>query len=184
MSKESKFLALILRHKPEEIGLVLDPHGWADINELLAKMKKAGRRLSHEELSKIVLNNDKKRFTLSEDGKRIRAAQGHSVTIDLNLQPKAPPEELYHGTATSSLDAIFSEGLKPGRRQQVHLSLDIDTARKVGERHGKPTVLRVNSGEMYRAGHEFFQADNGVWLTNFVPAQYLGFGTAAVTETM
>lgn len=181
MSKESKFLSLILRHKPEEIGLRLDPQGWADIDELLAKMKKAGRRVSRQELSEIVLNNDKKRFTLSEDGTRIRAAQGHSIEVDLNLQTKEPPAELYHGTATSNLDAIFADGLKPGRRQQVHLSLDVDTAKRVGERHGKPTVLRVSSGEMFRSGYQFFQADNGVWLTDFVPAQYLGFGATATT---
>lgn len=176
MSKESKFLSLVLRHKPEEIGLRLDQNGWANVEDLLRKMKKAGRRLSREELVAVVETNDKKRFTLSEDGRNIRAAQGHSIEVDLNLTPEKPPNELYHGTASANLDSIFMDGLKPGRRQQVHLSLDPDTARRVGQRHGKPTVLRVDSAGMYTGGYEFFQADNGVWLTDEVPAAYLGFG--------
>lgn len=176
VSKESKFLSLVLRHKPEEIGLRLEQHGWAKVEDLLRKMKKAGRRISREELVALVETNDKKRFTLSEDGRSIRAAQGHSIEVDLNLTPEKPPAELYHGTASASIDAIFEEGLKPGRRQQVHLSLDPDTARCVGQRHGKPTVLRVDSARMHLDGHAIFRADNGVWLTDTVPVAYLGFG--------
>ncbi len=183
MSKESKFLSLILRHKPDEIGLKLDAQGWADVDELLRHLKKAGRRLSREELVLIVESNDKKRFTLSEDGQSIRAAQGHSIEVDLNLEPRQPPPELYHGTATANLDAIFSTGLRPGRRNQVHLSHDQATAVKVGQRHGKPTVLRVDSAGMYAAGYVFFQADNGVWLTDSVPPDYLGFGKIVGVES-
>ncbi|MCA0907109.1 RNA 2'-phosphotransferase [Ruegeria marisrubri] len=176
MSRESKFLSLVLRHKPEEIDLQLDAHGWARVDELLRKLKKSGRKLSHDELIEIVETSDKKRFTLSEDGKRIRAAQGHSIEVDLGLKPQQPPSELYHGTASANLDAIFSNGLVPGKRQQVHLSLDPDTAERVGQRHGRPVVLRVEAQRMFDDGFEFFRADNGVWLTDAVPARYLGFG--------
>lgn len=176
MSRESKFLSLVLRHKPEEIDIQLDKHGWVDVEQLLRKMKKANRKLSREELIQIVEANDKKRFTLSEDGLRIRAAQGHSIDVDLGLQALRPPNELYHGTASANLDAIFVDGLDSGRRQQVHLSLDQETAERVGQRHGKPVVLRVEAEKMFKDGFEFFRADNGVWLTDTVPTKYLGFG--------
>lgn len=176
MSKEiSKFLSYVLRHAPETIGLRLDANGWADVSELLTKAKKAGKRFDLDTLRVVVAENDKQRFTLSEDGRRIRAAQGHSVAVDLALAPVAPPALLYHGTASRNLDAIFAEGLKPGRRQQVHLSLDPETARKVGERHGKATVLTVDSNRMHGDGYTFVRADNGVWLTDHVPPAYLGF---------
>ncbi|MEP3053883.1 RNA 2'-phosphotransferase [Ascidiaceihabitans sp.] len=176
MSRESKFLSLVLRHKPEEIDLQLDKHGWVEVDQLLRKMKKANRRLNREELIQIVEANEKKRFTLSEDGLRIRAAQGHSIDVDLGLQALRPPNELYHGTATANLDAIFADGLNSGRRQQVHLSLDQETAERVGQRHGKPVVLRVEAEKMFKDGFEFFRADNGVWLTDEVPTRFLGFG--------
>ncbi len=114
-------------------------------------------------------------FTLSDDGRRIRAAQGHSISVDLGLEPTIPPDRLFHGTATQTLDAIFAEGLKPGRRQKVHLSLDEDTARKVGQRHGRPTVLRIDAKRMHAEGFLFWKADNGVWLTDHVPPAFLGF---------
>jgi putative RNA 2'-phosphotransferase len=174
MSKEiSKFLSYVLRHAPESIGLSLDANGWADVRELLTRARKAGRHIELATLQEVVSTNDKQRFTLSEDGLRIRAAQGHSITIDLALVPSEPPPLLYHGTARRNLDAIFAEGLKPGRRQQVHLSLDPETARKVGQRHGKPTVLTVDAAAMHRDGHALFRADNGVWLTDGVPPRYL-----------
>lgn len=179
MSRESKFLSLVLRHKPEEIGLQLDKHGWVRVDDLLRKLKKANRKLSRDELTQLVESNDKKRFTLSDDGQRIRAAQGHSVDVDLGLEPQRPPDELYHGTASANLDAIFSDGLNPGRRKQVHLSLDPDTAERVGQRHGKPVVLRVEAQRMFEDGFDFFRSDNGVWLTDKVPATYLGFGRVA-----
>lgn len=177
MSKEiSKFLSYVLRHAPETIGLRLDPNGWAEIDELVSKSKKAGKRFDLDTLRTVVAENDKQRFTLSENGRRIRAAQGHSVAVDLALKASEPPALLYHGTASRNLDAIFAEGLKAGRRQQVHLSLDPETARKVGERHGKPTVLSVDAVRMHVAGFTFSRADNGVWLTDYVPAEFLGFG--------
>lgn len=176
MSRQSKFLSLVLRHKPEEIGIKLDREGWVDIETLLRHLKKASRAITRTELDTLVATSDKKRFTISEDGRRIRAAQGHSVKVDLGLAPQVPPTELYHGTASASLDDIFAQGLVPGRRQQVHLSPDPETARLVGRRHGKPVVLRVETAQMHEDGHLFYRADNGVWLTDNVPARYLGFG--------
>ena len=124
MSKEAKFLSMALRHKPEEIGLTLDKNAWADVDDLLLKMKKAGRKLSRQQLEEIVATNDKQRFTLSPDGTRIRAAQGHSFEVDLGLEPSEPPAALFHGTARSSLDSIFVSGLEAKGRSQVHLSTD------------------------------------------------------------
>jgi putative RNA 2'-phosphotransferase len=169
----SKFLSLVLRHDPGKIGLTLDEKGWASVEELLAKCEQAGKRIGREQLLEIVSTNDKSRFTLSPDGMRIRAAQGHSVPVELGLEPVTPPAFLFHGTATRFLDSILAEGLKPQSRQQVHLSADAETATRVGQRHGKPAVLRVDSGRMFEAGHAFFQADNGVWLTDRVPPEFL-----------
>ncbi|WP_170790252.1 RNA 2'-phosphotransferase [Ruegeria lacuscaerulensis] len=176
MSRKSKFLSMLLRHKPETIGLTLDRNGWADVNDLLLRLKKANRPLAREELEEIVVGNDKKRFTLSPDKSRIRAAQGHSFDIDLGLAPSTPPQLLFHGTARSNLDSIFSNGLEAKGRNQVHLSADEETALRVGSRHGKPVVLSVDAQGMQKEGHQFFRADNGVWLTDFVPAGFLGFG--------
>jgi putative RNA 2'-phosphotransferase len=173
LKSKSKFLSYVLRHAPESIGLTLDANGWAGVDELLAKAGAAGRRLDRATLEEIVATSDKKRFTLSDDGASIRAAQGHSVEVALGLAPVTPPDTLYHGTATRFLDAIRAEGLKPGSRQQVHLSADAATATAVGSRHGKPAVLIVAAGAMHAAGHSFFRADNGVWLTDHVPPQFL-----------
>jgi putative RNA 2'-phosphotransferase len=173
--KASKFLSLILRHKPEEIGLRLDANGWAEVEELLRLANAKGKRLTREIVDTAVAQNDKKRFALSEDGKRIRANQGHSVEIDLGLTPSAPPEFLFHGTATRFLDSIRSAGLHSGNRQHVHLSRDEDTAVKVGQRHGKPVVLVVLAGAMAAANHSFFLSENGVWLTEKVPVEFLRF---------
>lgn len=175
MSKSSKFLSLVLRHKPEEIGITLDRAGWVRIDLLLRHLKKAGRGMSREELDEIVSTSDKKRFTISDDGRRIRAAQGHSIDVDLGLQPALPPEHLFHGTASASLDAIFAQGLQPQKRKQVHLSMDAQTALTVGRRHGRPVVLKIATGQMHGDGFRFFRADNGVWLTDHVPAHYLSF---------
>ena len=176
MSRDSKFLSRVLRHEPELIEIQLDPQGWVSVDDLLRRLKKAGRGLTRDQLQEIVQTNDKKRFTFSSDGHRIRAAQGHSVDVDLGLSPLVPPNVLYHGTAAQNLDAIFQMGLNPSRRRQVHLSLDQETAIRVGQRHGKPVVLRVDAGNMHAAGHVFTCSDNGVWLTDSVPAAYLGFG--------
>lgn len=169
----SKFLSLVLRHEPQTIGIVLDPGGWVAVEELIAKARLAGNDIDEERLRTIVSESDKKRFTLSDDGHRIRAAQGHSVPVDLGLAPVVPPEILFHGTAVTALDAILREGLLPQTRQKVHLSADATTAIKVGQRHGKPVVLTVAANRMQADGIVFWQAENGVWLTDCVPPAYL-----------
>lgn len=173
ITRLSKFLSYVLRHAPQEIGLTLGDGGWVETEDLIAKAKAHGRPLTPELLREIVATNDKKRFTLSADGARIRAAQGHSVEVSLDLEPLPPPDVLYHGTAVKVLDRIMAEGLKPQSRRHVHLSLDEATARKVGQRHGKPVILAVASGRMHRAGAAFYRADNGVWLTDTVAPHYL-----------
>lgn len=170
---KSKFLSLVLRHKPEEIGLVLDQNGWASIEELIALANARGTNLSRPQIESIVENSDKQRFAISADGMKIRANQGHSVDIVLGLKPQTPPERLYHGTATRFLDAIRASGLHSASRQHVHLSTDLATAEKVGSRHGKPVILTVDAGRMARDGHLFYLSENGVWLTESVPAKYL-----------
>lgn len=175
MSRQSKFLSFILRHKPEELGLKLDRAGWAQIDVLLRAMKKAGRPMSRDELQHLVENNDKSRFAISADGEFIRAVQGHSIDVDLGLEPRTPPEHLYHGTARQNLDSIFSEGLRPMGRRQVHLSVTPSVAEAVGRRHGKPVVLQIATLRMHEMGHLFFVADNGVWLTDIVPVGFLSF---------
>lgn len=175
LRKTSKFLSLLLRHKPEIVGLQLDTQGWADTQELLQKVNAHGHGLTLEELQLVVDQNDKQRFAFSADGSRIRANQGHSLRIDLGLQPVTPPDVLYHGTATRNLTSIRKLGLLKGRRQHVHLSPDEETAHRVGARHGKPVVLRVASARMHADGALFYQADNGVWLTGQVAVGYLDF---------
>lgn len=169
----SKFISLVLRHQPELIGLALGPQGWVEIDQLIAKSAAADRHFDREALMYVVNADEKQRFTISEDGLRIRAAQGHSVSVELGLQPQTPPPKLYHGTATRFRDAILSEGLKPQSRQQVHLSADTETALRVGQRHGKPCIFKVDAQRMHEDGLAFFVADNGVWLTDHVPARYL-----------
>ena len=169
----SKFLSLILRHKPDAIGLELDSQGWANIEQLIDKAHAAGTKFDRTELLHIVETSDKKRFSVSADGLRIRAAQGHSVSVELGLSPKEPPPVLFHGTATRFVEAILQQGLKPQARQQVHLSLDEETARRVGARHGKPHVFEVDALAMHARGFQFYLADNGVWLTDQVPPKFL-----------
>jgi putative RNA 2'-phosphotransferase len=176
--KTSKFLSLVLRHKPEEIGLTLDENGWADVEELIQLCNKKGRPLTRPLLERVVAENDKKRFAFSDDGTRIRASQGHSVEVDLALAPMEPPALLYHGTASRFIDSIRASGLHSANRQHVHLSKDVETATKVGQRHGKPVVLVVRAGEMFAAGHVFFVSSNGVWLTERVPVEFLDFPEA------
>jgi putative RNA 2'-phosphotransferase len=169
----SKFLSLVLRHSPEEFGLRLDEEGWVEIDELLAAASRSGRKLARSLLERVVRENDKLRFTLSSDGRRIRANQGHSVAVDLGLQPVEPPELLYHGTVAKFLDSIRASGLVRGTRQYVHLSPDVETARKVGQRRGQPVILVVETGRMWQDGHLFYRSENGVWLTEQVPPEYL-----------
>ena len=172
-SKLSKFLSFVLRHKPGSIGLTLNEQGWASISELLLKARAAGNSFTRDDLIRVVETNDKRRFTFSPDGKSIRAAQGHSVEVALGLVAQIPPRILYHGTASRFVDSIFSEGLRPQSRQQVHLSVDEATAVRVGQRYGKPVALVVAAGEMHASGFEFFLAENGVWLTDQVPPKFL-----------
>lgn len=177
MSRDlSKLLSFVLRHEPGHLGLHLLPGGWVPVDALIAAAQARGHGLDRQRLEAIVADSDKQRFTLSSDGLLIRAAQGHSVPVDLGLVPVAPPELLYHGTAEASLSAIRAQGLVAGKRRQVHLSGDPETARRVGMRHGRPVVLMVAAGDMYRSGHSFHQADNGVWLTDAVPPGFLSEG--------
>ncbi|WP_456618871.1 MULTISPECIES: RNA 2'-phosphotransferase [unclassified Bradyrhizobium] len=169
----SKFLSLVLRHRPDEIGLTLGTDGWANIDELVEKANATGTTFDRTDLLNVVAMSDKKRFSVSADGRNIRAAQGHSVPVALGLPAQEPPSVLYHGTATRFVEAILSEGLKPQARQQVHLSADKATAQRVGQRHGKPHIFEVDAGGMRVKGFKFYRADNGVWLTDHVPPEFL-----------
>ena len=169
----SKFISLILRHKPEAIGITLDEHGWANVEELLAGMNRAGTDIDVELLQKIVAEDEKRRYSFNEDMTLIRANQGHSIPVDVELEEVAPPDILYHGTGEKYVDSIDAQGLIPKSRLYVHLSGDKDTAVKVGQRHGKPVVYVVESGIMYKEGFKFFRSVNGVWLTKEVPVRYM-----------
>lgn len=173
--KTSKFLSLVLRHKPELIGITLDSAGWVSVSELLRACQAHGQSLILAELHEVVASNDKQRFSLSEDGQKIRANQGHSISVELGYNPAIPPDILYHGTVEKFLPSIREEGLKKGARHHVHLSPDVETARRVGHRRGKPIILNVESGKMHRDGQQFFRSENGVWLTEHVPPEYLIF---------
>jgi len=171
----SKFLSLILRHNPAAAGVQLDEQGWIEITTLLTAIQKQHPDFTRELLLEIVETNEKKRFALSPDGLRIRASQGHSIGVELGLQPVIPPEILYHGTADCHLPSIRMEGLIRGKRDHVHLSPDEATARKVGMRHGRPVILVVESLSMHEAGHRFYLSENGVWLTEKVPVAFIRF---------
>lgn len=172
-TKLSKFLSLVLRHKPEIIGISLSEQGWVDTEALIQKMNEYGKQIDLETLSSIVDTNNKKRFGFNDDKSKIRANQGHSLDINLGYVPKIPPDILYHGTARKNIKSIFKIGLKKRNRHQVHLSKDIETAFKVGQRHGKPVVLKILAKEMHQGGFKFFESENKVWLTDNVPIEYL-----------
>ena len=171
-TKTSKFISLILRHKPETIGISLDEHGWANIDELIDGIRKS-IPFSLEDLERIVANNNKQRFSFNEDKTKIRANQGHSIHVDVELKEMVPPDVLYHGTGEKSVSSINKEGLKPMNRIYVHLSKDIETATKVGSRHGKPAIYSIDCKAMINDGHKFYLSENGVWLTKSVPVVYL-----------
>ena len=171
----SKFLSLVLRHKPEEIGVTLDEAGWVDVETLLSACARHRFPITRQQLETVVATSDKKRFALSEDGSRIRANQGHSVEVELGYAPAQPPEILYHGTADRFIESIRRQGLIKGKRHHVHLSLTRPTAAAVGTRHGRLVLLEVRSGDMHRAGIVFYKSANDVWLTDAVPAEYLIF---------
>lgn len=172
LNKTSKFISLILRHRPEVIGIELDEHGWADVGELIAGVAKS-RPFDMEMLEEIVRTDSKQRYSFNEDRTLIRANQGHSIPVDVELEQKEPPEVLYHGTGEKFVSSIDRQGLIPKSRLYVHLSPDEATAQNVGRRHGKPVVYEVMAGQMARDGKEFFLSVNGVWLTKSVPAAYL-----------
>ena len=172
LTRTSRFLSLILRHKPEAIGIELDEHGWANVDELIEGIRRT-RPFNREMLEEIVRTDEKGRYSFNGDGTLLRANQGHSVSVDVELPVADPPEFLYHGTGEKSVASIDRQGLLPRTRLYVHLSGDRETAHKVGSRHGKPVIYTVLSGEMARAGIRFYRSVNGVWLVKAVPAQYL-----------
>ena len=171
-AKVSKYLALILRHKPEEAGISLDEHGWANVKDLIEGVNKT-YKFDMEMLEEIVGTDNKQRYSFNEDKTKIRANQGHSINVDVELEEAEPPEYLWHGTADKYVDSIKETGLVKKSRLHVHLSGDYDTAVLVGKRHGKPVVFCVKSGQMYTDGYKFFKSKNGVYLTDFVPVEYL-----------
>lgn len=169
----SKFLSLVLRHKPETIGIQLDQNGWIDVYQLIDKSNKYGIEFDRETLNHIVATNSKKRFAFNDKFDKIRASQGHSVEIELGYKNQRPPKILFHGTSEKSVQSILDKGLEKRNRQHVHLSSDIETAIKVGQRHGKPIVFEILAEKMYNDKFEFYISENGVWLTGNVPTKYL-----------
>ncbi len=167
-----RFLSLILRHHPEVIGIELDEHGWADVSELIEGISRT-RPFDFKLLEKIVAEDEKQRYSFNEDRTLIRANQGHSIPVDVELKKKAPPKILWHGTGEKYVESILRQGLIPKSRLYVHLSSDYDTAKKVGSRHGRPVVFEVAAGKMLEDGYDFFQSVNKVWLTKSVPVKYL-----------
>lgn len=172
-TKVSRFMCLILRHKPEEIGITLDEHGWADVEELINGIAERGYEISPYILKEIVRTDEKRRYSFNEDHTLIRANQGHSIPVDVELEVVKPPDILWHGTGYKYIESIDKYGLIPKSRLYVHLSGDVDTALSVGERHGSPVIYRVRSGKMYQDGFIFRKSKNGVWLVDNVPVDYL-----------
>ena len=174
LKETSKFISLILRHKPETIGISLDEHGWADVREMIQGINAAGNHhLSEDLLEEIVRSDEKQRYSFNEDHTLIRANQGHSIAVDVELEKKTPPAVLYHGTGEKYASSIDEQGLIPKSRLYVHLSSDVETAKKVGSRHGKPVVYTVDCAAMTADGYQFYLSANNVWLTKEVPIHYL-----------
>lgn len=169
----SRYMSLILRHKPEVIGITLDEHGWARVNDLICGIEKNNPGFNMDILEQIVRTDSKQRYSFNDDKSLIRANQGHSVNVDVELREKEPPEYLYHGTGEKYVKSINQDGLIPKSRLYVHLSKDIETAENVGKRHGKEVTYRIDSRQMYRDGYKFYLSENGVWLTKEVPVKYL-----------
>ena len=173
LQKVGRFISLILRHKPETIGITLDEHGWANVDELISGIAKKYLGFSKEILEEIVRTDNKQRYSFNADKTKIRANQGHSINVDVELEEKEPPEYLYHGTGKKYFSSIMEQGLLPKSRLYVHLSADVETAKVVGHRHGSEVVFRVDTGRMFRDGYKFYLSVNGVWLTKEVPVRYL-----------
>jgi putative RNA 2'-phosphotransferase len=169
----SKFLSFVLRHKPDAIDISLDESGWTNVETLIKHMETNGFLISREILNYVVATNNKKRFTFNDDQTLIRASQGHSIEVELGYQTVHPPLILYHGTVEPSLSAIFNKGLEKRNRHHVHLSEDLETALIVGKRYGNPVILQIDANAMFNDGFNFYLSENGVWLTDHVPAKYL-----------
>ncbi len=169
----SKYLSFLLRHQPRAIGLQVNAHGWAEIDELIGKARKDGRALDRSTILKVVHESDKTRFEISDDEQKIRATYGHSIPVNLDYQAEKPPKTLYHGTATHNLDSIRQQGLVAGNRLYVHLSVDTDTATEVGSRHGQPVLLSIRAEEMHHHGYDFYPTPSAIWLSSHVPYQYI-----------
>lgn len=173
LDKLSVFISLVLRHKPDVADIQLDEHGWANVDELIEGIKNTGRQIDMDILEEIVMTDNKQRYSFNEDKTLIRANQGHSIPVDVELEEKQPPQYLYHGTADRFLNSIMADGLKPMSRLYVHLSNDEETAVKVGKRHGSPVVLKIKAEKMWKDGIEFYLSQNGVWLTKYVDKKYI-----------
>lgn len=171
--KLGKFISLILRHQPSVVGISLDENGWADVSELIAGINRSGRQIDLSILERIVAQNDKQRYCFNQDHTKIRANQGHSISVDIQLQQKKPPALLYHGTATAFLKSIAKDGIKKQSRQHVHLSKDKRTAVDVGIRHGIPAVLTIDAEKMSQDGYLFYLSQNGIWLCDYIPPNYI-----------
>jgi putative RNA 2'-phosphotransferase len=172
--KISKFMSFVLRHKPELIGIALDNEGWVNLDDFIHKINKHKNfHLTKETIHIIVKNDEKQRYSLSYDGSMIRANQGHSVHVDLKLQPEMPPVLLYHGTVENKIKSIEKEGLLPMSRNFVHLSSDIQTAENVGKRRGLPIILTIQAQKMHNEGYNFYLSENKIWLTKKVPVEYI-----------
>ncbi len=173
IEKLSKFISLILRHKPEEVGITLDEHGWANVEDLINGINNSGRKIDKDVLEEIVRTDNKQRYSFNEDKTKIRANQGHSIPVVIDFKELEPPDTLYHGTATKSIEGIHARGIKPMSRLYVHLSKDFETAKQVGSRHGECVVLIINAKRMYKDGVKFYLSENGVWLTEYVDPKYI-----------
>ena len=169
----SKFISLILRHKPQEIGLKLDEYGYANASDMIQGINNKGYKVTIDDVKRIVKEDDKQRYSFNEDETKIRANQGHSINVNLRLKTVKPPDRLYHGTATRFINSICNEGINKQNRQYVHLSDNKDTAAKVGKRHGEVVIFVINSQQMHNDGYKFYLSDNNVWLTDYVPVKYL-----------
>ncbi len=172
-TKLSKFLSLVLRHKPEEIGIELDSNGWTDVKSLIEKMNSYGKHIDIETLEVILETNNKKRFSFNKNKSLIRANQGHSLEIDLGYKTKTPPNRLFHGIGAKYVDSICKTGIKKKNRHHIHLSKDLETALLVGQRHGKPVIFEILTEEMTNEGFKFYESENGVWLTDEVPVRFI-----------
>ena len=173
--KLSKFVSLILRHKPEEINLSLDENGWVEVNKLINGINKKNFNINLDDLKRIVSEDNKQRYSFNSDLTKIRANQGHSIKVNLDLKEVRPPDILYHGSSKKFMKNIIKEGITKQKRQYVHLSLETETASKVGKRHGELIMFILDSKKMYEDGYKFYLSENGVWLTDFVPSKYIKF---------